>query len=161
MEVYSIKNNSNQKNIISIYECFEYNQKSELLNGDNKNYCNICKKFSDSIYTSNIFISPNILIIILSWENVDVNNIKLKFSEKIDITKYVLKKDESKIYSLYGVITNINKDFLKANSISFCKSPIDNKWYKYQDRTVNPTKNTQKEVIEFGTPYILFYQKNN
>ena len=26
---------------------------------------------------------------------------------------------------------------------------------------VDPLTNIQKEVIEFGTPYILFYQKSN
>ena len=104
---------------------------------------------------------PNILVIILSWENVDANNIKLKFSEKIDLTNFVLKKNKSKEYSLYGVISNTNKGFFKANFISFCKSPVDKNWYKYKDRTVNLIKNVQKEVIEFGTPYVLFYQKNN
>ena len=42
-----------------------------------------------------------------------------------------------------------------------CKSPIDNKWYRYNDAFVSPITNIQKEIIEFGTPYILFYQKNN
>ena len=55
-------NNQINNNIVSIYDCFLYNQKSELFN----EYCNNCKLVFDSIYTSKIFISPNILIIILN-----------------------------------------------------------------------------------------------
>ena len=40
-----------------------------------------------------------------------------------------------------------------------CKDYIDNKWYRFNDAFINPINNVQKEVIEFGTPYILFYQK--
>ena len=66
-EVKNIKNNTiNNNNIqinnkhVSIYECFYYIQKSDLISGK-KNYCSICKQLWDSIYTSKIYISPNIL----------------------------------------------------------------------------------------------------
>ena len=39
------------------------------------------------------------------------------------------------------------------------QKPIDNNWYRYNDAMVNQIKDLQKEVIDFGTPYILFYQK--
>ena len=45
--------------------------------------------------------------------------------------------------------------------MSSCKSPVDNKWYRYNDALVNPIKDFRKEVFNFGTPYILFYHKNN
>jgi len=75
----SMKNNNIQinSNILSLMDCFYYNQKSELLTGENKNYCNICKKLFDSIYTSKIFISPNILIIILNRGKGNIYDIKL------------------------------------------------------------------------------------
>ena len=67
-EVKNMKNNTiNNNNIqinnnhVSIYECFNYIQKSDLISGK-KNYCSICKQLWDSIYTSRIYISPNILI---------------------------------------------------------------------------------------------------
>ena len=40
-----------------------------------------------------------------------------------------------------------------------CKSPVDNHWYRYNDAIVNPINDIQKEVLDFGTPYILFYKK--
>ena len=166
-EVKNMKNNSiNNNNIqinnnhVSIYECFCYNQKSDLFSGENKNYCNICRQLWDSIYTSKIFISPNILIIILNRGKGNIYDVKLDFSETIDITQFVLKKDKPQIiYNLYGVITHIGQSGPNAHFVASCKNAIDNKWYRFNDAFVNHIDNFQKEVIEFGTPYILFYQK--
>ena len=63
------KNNSfqiNNNNRVSLYECFFYNQKTDYLTGDNKNYCNLCKQLYGSMYINKIFVSPNVLVIILN-----------------------------------------------------------------------------------------------
>ena len=164
MKNNSIQYNNNQINInrVSLYECFYYNQKSELFTGENRNYCNICKQLFDSIYTSKIYISPNVLVLILNRGKGNIYDVKLDFSEIIDITQFVMNKDVPQlIYNLYGVITHIGESGPNAHFVASCKSPIDNKWYRYNDAFVNPITNIQKEVIEFGTPYILFYQKNS
>ena len=86
----------------------------------------------------------------------------MNFTESIDITQFVLQKDKPQIiYNLYGVITHIGQSGPNAHFIASCKSPVDYRWYRFNDSIVNPINNLQKEVIEFGTPYILFYQKNN
>ena len=162
MKNNTINNNNIQinNNHVSIYECFCYNQKSDLFSGENKNYCNICRQLWDSIYTSKIFISPNILIIILNRGKGNIYDVKLDFSETIDITQFVLQKDQPQIiYNLYGVITHIGQSGPNAHFVASCKNSIDNKWYRFNDAFVNHIDNFQKEVIEFGTPYILFYQK--
>ena len=167
-EVKKMKNKSflfnniqmNYNNRVSLDECFFYNQKSEYFTGQNKNYCNICKQLSDSIYGNNIFSSPNVLILILNRGKGNIYNVKIDFQERIDITRFILQKDiPSMIYNLYGVITHIGESGPSAHFIASCKSPVDNKWYKYNDAIVSPISNVQKEVIEFGTPYILFYRK--
>ena len=160
-----IKNNQNNgiqiDNRVSIYECFCYNQKSDLFTGENKNYCNICKQLFDSIYTSKIFTAPNLLILILNRGKNNIYNVKLDFTEVIDITQFVLQKDKQQIiYSLYGVITHIGQSGPNAHFVASCKSPIDNKWYRYNDAMVNPINNIQKDIFDFGNPYILFYFKN-
>ena len=167
-EVKNMKNNSMKNNYIqinnnsvSIYECFFYNQKTDYFTGENRNYCNICKQLSDALYTSKIFVSPNILVLILNRGKGNIYNVKLDFSEKIDITQFVQQKDCPKlIYNLYGVITHIGESGPNAHFVASCKSPVDDKWYRYNDAFVNPINNLQKEVIDFGTPYILFYKKN-
>ena len=76
------------------------------------------------------------------------------------MTDFVLQKEKSKIiYSLNGVITHIGQSGPNAHFVASCKSPIDNKWYRYNDAIVNPINNVEKEIIDFETPYILFYQK--
>ena len=168
-EVKNMKNNAlkdnniliNANNNVTIYECFYYNQKSDLFTGENKNYCNICRQLWDSVYTSKIFVTPNILIIILNRGKGNIYKVKLDFNEVIDITQFVIQKDKPQlIYSLYGVITHIGESGPNAHFIASCKSPIDNQWYRYNDAMVNPINNVQKDIIDFGTPYRLFYSKN-
>ena len=151
----------NNNNRVSLYECFYYNQKTETFTGQNQNYCNICKQLSDSLYTCRIFSSPNILVLILNRGKDNICNVKLDFSEEIDIAQFVQLKETSQLkYNIYGVITHIGQSGPNAHFIASCKSPIDDKWYRYNDAIVSKVTNVQKEVIEFGTPYILFYQKN-
>ena len=168
-EVKNMKNNSsqynnfipNQNNIVNIFECFSYYQKTELFNGENQNYCNNCKQTFDSLYTSKIYISPNILILILNRGKGNIYNVKLDFTETIDISQFILQKEKPQItYNLYGVITHIGESGPNAHFVASCKSPVNKKWYRYDDAFVNPISDFQKEVIEFGTPYILFYEKN-
>ena len=152
-------NMGNMNNMVSMFECFYFNQKSDYFTGDNKNYCNICKQLYDSVYTSKIFTSPNVLIIILNRGKGNVYKIKLDFGLQMDISDFVLLKDGKQIYNLYGVITHLGKSGPDAHFIASCKSPVDNKWYRYNDAFVDPINDLKKEMIDYGTPYILFYEK--
>ena len=97
------------------------------------------KQLFDSIYSSKIFISPNVLVLILNRGKGNIYDVKLDFSEIIDITQFVLEKDAPQMnYDLYGVITHIGQSGPNAHYIASCKSPIDNKWYRYNDAIVNP-----------------------
>ena len=154
--------NQNQNYSVTIYDCFYYNQKLETFTGENKNYCNLCKQLSDTNHLSRIFVSPNVLILILNRGKDKIINDKLFFYEKIDITQFVIQKDKPQItYNLYGVITYIGINGPEANFNASCKSSIDNKWYRFNDSKVNLIEDFQKEVIDYGIPYILFYRKNN
>ena len=85
----------------------------------------------------------------------------MDFNEVIDLTQFIVMKDMPLIiYSLYGVITHIGESGPNAHFVASCKSPIDSKWYRYNDSIVSRIKDIKKEIIDFGTPYILFYQKN-
>ena len=169
-EVKNYRNNYNMNfnynimptlNQVTLDDCFLYNQKMELFTLENRNYCNNCKQLSDSNYVTRIYSSPKILILILNRGKGNIFNIKLNFSETIDITKYIFNDSKNKnnmVYDLYGVITHIGQSGPNAHFVASCKSPIDNHWYRYNDAIVSPIGNVQKEVIEFGVPYILFYQ---
>ena len=152
----------NQNNSVTLDECFFYNQKTDKFTGENRNYCNICKRLFDSEYTNRIYSSPNVLILILNRGKDNKYNIKLDFTEILDLTQFVVVKDHPQlIYNLSGVITHYGQSGPNAHFIGFCKSPINNKWYKYNDELINPVEDVQRDIINFGTPYILFYQKSN
>ena len=159
-----LKNNSNQimensNNVVNMNDCFDFYQKNELFTGDNKNYCNICKKLYDSVYTSKIFVGSNVLIMILNRGKGNEFKIKLDFSKQINISDFVLCKGTGEIYNLYGVITHIGESGPNAHFVAACRSPVDGKWYRYNDAMVTPIENFQRDVYDFGLPYILFYEK--
>jgi ubiquitin C-terminal hydrolase len=145
--------------MVSLFDCFCYNQKSDYFTGDNKNYCNICRQLYDSVYTSKIFIASNILIMILNRGKGNIYKIKIDFSLQIDISDFVLQKDTKELYNLYGVITHIGESGPNAHFVAACRSPVDGNWYRYNDAMVTPISNFQKDVYDFGMPYILFYEK--
>ena len=162
-EVKNLRNRNNflmsNNNMVNLYDCFLYNQKTDLFTGENKNYCNICRKLWDSEYTSRIYSSPNVLILILNRGKNNIYKVKIDFAETIDISPFVLIQNSSQIYNLYGVITHLGESGPNAHFVASCKSPIDKKWYRYNDAMVTPIYDFMKEIYNFGNPYILFYQK--
>ena len=166
-EINNIKINNNQNNslvknnnIVTIDDCFNYHQNRYSFNKYNIYYCNICKGSYNSFYTTKIYTSPNILILIIIRNTNNINKIKIDIQEKIDITNYVLQKEIYKIiYNLYGVISFVSENKLNQYFIASCKNPVDWNWYRYKDINITPIKDIQKEVIEYGTPCILFYKK--
>ena len=150
-------NKVNNSNMVNLLECFLYNQKSDYFTGDNKNYCKICEQLFDSVNTTKIYKSPNVLILL--FNRGKSSNIKIDFSNELDISNFVLNKNNREIYYLYAVVTHIEENEQNGHFIAICKSPINCLWYRYNDDIVEPINNFQKDVHDFGTPYFLFYQK--
>ena len=165
-EIRKIKNENNKRsnmnminnNEVTLEDCFYFNEMTDLFTGDNRIYCNICKQFCDCLYTSKIYSCPKVLIIILNRGINNIYKVKLNFEEIIDITKFVSVKERNVIYKLIGVITHLSGDN-GGNFIAFCRSPIDNNWYRYNDSIVTKVENVKKDIIDFETPNILFYTK--
>ena len=146
-------------NEVSLEDCFDYNQRTVCYTGNNRLYCKICHQNWDTNYTSKIYSCPNVLVLVLNRGKNNMFNVKLNFEETINITKYVSLKEGQVIYNLVGVVTHLGESGPNAHFIAFCKSPINLKWYKYNDAFVNPVENVKKDIIDFGNPYILFYKK--
>ena len=166
MKIIAMQNNMiNNINInndrVSLIDCFFYNQKTDKFTGENQNYCNICRKMADSDYTSKIYVSPNILVLILNRGKGNMYKVKIDFAINIDITDFVILKDKRVTYSLFGVITHLGESGPNAHFVATCKSPVDGYWYRFNDGLVYAIQNFQTEVHDFGNPYILFYEKNN
>ena len=160
---FKIQFNNNQFNMINnevnIYECFEYDRKINIMSGSNSMYCNNCKlNCNGSIFTY-LVTGPEILILLLDRGKGIKFNIKINFVEFLDLSNYIEYKNTGTKYKLIGVITHIGESSMSGHFIAYCRDPITEKWYKYNDTIVNKVNNFQNEVINFGNPNSLFYQK--
>ena len=155
-----IQLNKLNNNIVNIFDCFEYNQKTELFEGSNQIHCNSCHLMSNAAYNSYLTMAPKILILLLN-RGVGIQfKIKLEFTTVLDISKYILNKKENEIirYKLIGVITHLEESGEGDHFIAHCLSPIDDGWYTYNDSIVERIDDFQKEIIDLGMPYLLFYK---
>ena len=152
-EVRKFKNRI--QNYVSIRECFEYYQKPEYMMGQNQIYCNNCKLMANSINNSTLIVGPKVLIINLNRGKGLQFDIKLDFTEYLNIRDFIYFKETPTNYNLIGVVTHFGPSGDSGHFIAFCKSFVDNKWYKYNDAMVSPS--SFKDARDTGVPYILFY----
>jgi hypothetical protein len=163
--------NQNQNNInkneVTIDECFEYYIKENIMDGDNIMYCQQCKSQQKSTMATKIEMFPEVLIIILNRGVGLEFDVKIKFKKMIDLEKYIGEKKDNNgkktEYDLIGVISHLGESSDAGHFIAYCRDPIKREdWYKYNDSFVTKVEeeNFQKEVVDFGMPYVLFYQKH-
>ena len=153
-EVRKFKNRP--QNYVQIRECFEYYQKEEYMVGQNQIYCNACKQMADSINCTNLIVGPRVLVINLNRGKGLQFNIKLDFTEYINISDFIYYKTTYVNYRLIGVVTHFGPSGESGHFIAFCRSFVDNNWYKYNDAIVSSSNFI--EVRDTGVPYILFYE---
>ena len=147
-------------NSVNIYDCFEYNQKIDYFTGENSMFCNFCNEQLPAYYQTLIYTAPEILIIVLNRGKGIEFNIKLEFLEELNLMNFIYFKETGVFYKLIGVVTHLGESGASGHFISYCWSPIDEKWYRYNDDIVSKVTDFKKEIIDFAMPYILFFQKN-
>ena len=154
--------NFNQNiNEVNIKDCFEFDQKENIMSGDNAMYCNYCKQTCASFMSTILATGPEILIIILNRGKGNEFKVKLNFSEKLDLSNYIELKETGTQYELFGVITHIGESSMSGHFIAYCKDLWDNTWYKYNDAIVSTVGDFKSEVVDFAMPYVLFYKKKD
>ena len=140
---------------VNILDCFYYGQKQNDLDG----YCDRCQSNNAKILTvTQIFSPPNVLMIVFNRGKGLQFNIKINFSEILDLSKIIITNNP--IYELQGVIKHLGDSSASGHFIAYCRSPIPkfhNCWYCYNDETVVETKDW-KSIHDVGDTYILFYQ---
>ena len=141
---------------INLYECFEYNRKIDLMNGENQMFCDQCNKLCDATYTTLIYSGPNYLIINLNRGKGAVYECKVIFPEQLNILNYVTFTQGITVYELYAVICHLGPSSMSGHFVAYCKNSIDHKWYLYNDAFVSLC--TKSQQYNDGMPYILFYK---
>ena len=162
MKTFNIINNYVGTNTVRLIDCFEYDQKINHMSGENQMYCNYCRKNTDCYMQTILTEGPEVLILLLNRGKGIEFDIKIQFGESIDLSKF-FTNEQNCIYDLIGVITHFGESSMSGHFIAYCRDPLNIKnWIKYNDSIVTDvdSNNFQKEVIDFGMPYLLFYQKS-
>ena len=156
----SIEYEKKQNTPVSLKECIDY-YLSEKSIENKENKCKFCCG-NNLFLKNNIYASPNVFIFILERGKNNIYNVKLEFSESLNLTEYVVSDScEHKYnnYKLIGVVTHTGMSGGKdGHFIAFIKSQIGSKWYKCNDDNVTEAERT--EVFNTGYPYVLLYKAN-
>ncbi len=138
---------------INLIDCIEYyyNNKNEF-----DLLCPYCQSICKQISNNSIYSSPNIFIFILNRGKNNIFSVKMNYPRYLDISNYVESNQTPNYYELYGVITHLGLSGPGGHFIAFSKSPIDDKWYRFNDDKV--TEADTFSIHNEGIAYILFYR---
>ena len=161
---FKYQNNANtlnniNNNEVSIFDCFNYETKTNWMIGDNSMYCNYCKFNTNSTMTTKLTIGPNVLILLLNRGKGIQFNVKILFEEILDLKNYIVYQNTGYMYKLIGVIPHIGVSGMGGHFIAYCRDPKTEQWNSFNDAIVKKVEDFKKEVIDYANPYLLFYQK--
>ena len=143
------ESNHINKKFITINDCFTYYNNYQDFGFSEK--CIKCGQNQIFGKNNKLLKGPKVLIISVNGEND--NEVKLIIDEVINLRDFFYDKENKYIYELINVIMYLGDD----NFISFCKSFIDKKWYKYKYIDLEVIPCSFREINNNGTPYLLFY----
>jgi len=140
---------------VDLIDCFYYHQKDELLDC----YCERCQSSNAKVISrTRLFVAPSYLIIILNRGKGRQFNIKINFPEEFDTNGIFI--NPSGIFQLYAVVKHFGESGSSGHFTAYCRSPIDNCWYFYNDDMVSPVgPQDMYQIRDIGLTYMLFYQK--
>ena len=150
---------------VTLENCFENYQDYEILTGINQIWCNGCKQMANAKTGNKIYTCPEVITIILNRGKGLEFDVNFEYPEYFDIKNYIVDKTctNNYQYELICVLTHLGPSGMSGHFIAFCKSPVNNKWYCYNDAEVtecfDPRQYKSGEIE--SVPYVLFYQKKN
>ena len=160
IRLYMEKKNPNGFSVVTLYDCFDQNQQPELLSGSNQIYCNNCHQNANALSYNQLYTCPEVLTIILNRGKGIQFDVNFSFPMELTIQNYVIEKTCDPNYELIGVLTHFGPSGMAGHFVAYCKSPINDRWYLYNDSIVTPcNSDVESEMQSNGIPYILFYQR--
>ena len=148
--------------ILTLEDCFAHNQHIDHFTGDNKMYCNECKKEADADYQTVLFTTPTILSIVLNRgrANKDFQE-DFKFGVELDIKEYIHNTAfKHGKYYLIGMVVHSGDSSLAGHFVAYCRMDKNSKWFLYNDAFVSEEEDIEAKFKE-NKPYILFYHYDN
>ena len=153
---------------VTLEDCFQNYISEEIMSGENQMYCNYCHRNSNYSIINKIYTNPEVLVIILNRGKGLEFDVEFEYPENFKLNSYInfenndnYQNNEIIEYELISVITHLGESNMSGHFIAYCKSPIDHKWYKYNDAIVSESTNDfiNSNSEELKTiPYVLFYK---
>jgi ubiquitin carboxyl-terminal hydrolase 2/21/ubiquitin carboxyl-terminal hydrolase 8 len=154
---YNKLNNINKS--ISIIDCLKCNTSKFIENF----FCEKCGKHESTEVNFKIFSSPNIFLFLIDRGinfngNNELFNIPFALEKSINLGDFIENKKAPFNYGLTGIASISLKD---KKYVSWCKSPVNNKWYFFNDEKIQCIK--LDSIIELNNnnnyiPCILVYK---
>lgn len=145
------------KNAISLYDCLNNFTKTNTLDENNMWTCDNCKRNVLSEKKILLWKTSDILIISLKRFALGkkINNF-IRYPEILEMEKYNINYGTSKNnrYELQCMTVHVG-NINAGHYYSICKNILDNKWYKYDDNSVD---NYDDKYLQ-DYPYLLFYKR--
>ena len=143
----------------NIYNGLKDYTKKEILKGDNKFYCQICRGLREAEVKSVIYYLPQYLLINFDYgKDKKYTPARIDFGSSICITKEFLSFDIGSVnYDLIAVSSHIGSSGSSGHYIAFCKDPQNN-WHKFNDSSHSLCN--FEETYNYS-PYLLIYKKIN
>ena len=163
---YKINKYKKESQELNLFDCFEYYQRSEKMEGDKSFFCPNCKARNESTSIKNIYSSNTILIISFDYYKKNINDSKIyfDFEENINLRDYIQKKENNdnnekkhEKFFLSGIVNSYEDNYGNINYKAFCKMSKNNVWYCYDNESVFPID--FKDIKKNGYPIALFYHK--
>lgn len=145
------------RNKISLSSCFKNFITIEKLNEGNEWYCPKCKSHQLAQKKMEIYKSPNILIIHLKrFTNRSKIDSFVDFPiEGLDISDYLLQKDENNIYDLFAIANHFG-GLGGGHYTAYAVNYLTKQWFEFNDSSVHPV--TVENLVQ-SSAYVLFYRK--
>ena len=152
LSTYYYRNSS-----FNIMQGFEDIIAKQKLFGENKYFCNICKKLVNAELYSKIIDLPNYLIINIDYGKNKVNDVRqLIFSHEIDLKSYLGNYfGQRSKYKLSAVCTHIGSSGAFGHYIAYCLDKKNDRWYKFNDSSC---RISDKYELNGNSPYLLIYE---
>lgn len=150
----------------TLEECLKSFSHEEVMDGDNKRTCDICKKKTKAIKTMFIWELPEILIIHFIRFKMGLHSIS-KINSKVTFPLKNLKLDECQLewhksndsYDLFAT-SNHRGSYGSGHYVANCQNALNREWYLFDDDDVLHLE--EKELNDIiPSAYMLFYKKKS
>ena len=144
---------------VTLEDCFEHYQTEEVLSGENQIYCNNCQGMANANTKNVLYTSPEVMTIILNRGKGLEFEVNFEYPLVLDIDKYVTEKkgNDNNKYELICILFYYGESNMTGHFIAFCRSPVDGKWYCYNDAIVTQLMIQGIKAVEIMMEHLLFY----